>query len=70
MTTTNKLTTDEQFFYDHAGYGYNPATETAEQGRENTARGLARAELYAREHDWQLIGGTSRSREAKPESRV
>src|SRR4051812_20711304 len=34
----------EQFFYDHAGYGYDPKAETAEQGRERCARELAAAE--------------------------
>lgn len=32
------------FFYQHAGYSYNPATETPEQGRRKCARALARAE--------------------------
>lgn len=38
------LTTDEQFFYDHAGWSYNPEMETEEQGRERGARALAAAE--------------------------
>lgn len=31
----------EQFFYDHAGYSYDPKTETPEQGRTslNVIRG-------------------------------
>ena len=32
------------FFREHAGFGYNPATETPEQGRERCARELADAE--------------------------
>lgn len=46
------LTKAEQFFYDHAGYSYDPATETEEQGRERCARNLAAAEAYADELDW------------------
>lgn len=34
----------EQFFYEHAGYSYDRATETAEQGRRRGARVLAMAE--------------------------
>jgi hypothetical protein len=32
------------FFYEHAGYSFNPATETREQGRKRCARQLAVAE--------------------------
>jgi|SRR5689334_19882453 len=42
----------EQFFYDHAGYGYDPATETPEQGREKCARKLAYAEAQRQERGW------------------
>lgn len=43
------MTTIEQFFYDHAGFSYIPARETAEDGRERNAVELAAAysELYA-----------------------
>jgi len=27
------MTPAQQFFYEHAGWGYNPAIETEEQGR-------------------------------------
>lgn len=37
-----------QFFYDHAGWGYNPATETEEQGRQRHAEELADAEQAAK----------------------
>jgi len=40
----NALSTAERFFYDHAGTGYNPATEIPFIGRVSTARKLARAE--------------------------
>ena len=46
------MNTDEQFFYDHAGYGWNPVTETEDQGRVNNARALANAERTARERWW------------------
>lgn len=38
------LTKDEQFFYDHAGWSYDPKTETERQGRERGAKSLAAAE--------------------------
>lgn len=38
------LTEAEQFFYDHAPYSYDPKAESAGQGRERMARGLAEAE--------------------------
>ena len=39
------LTKDEQFFYDHAGFCYDPKTQTAEQGQTECAQRLAAAEL-------------------------
>jgi hypothetical protein len=39
-----EFTEAEQFFYDNAGYSYNPARETYEQGRIRGAMKLARAE--------------------------
>jgi hypothetical protein len=39
--------TPEQFFYEHAGYSYDPKKETPEQGRRKCARALARAEAKA-----------------------
>ena len=42
-----KLTKQEQFFYDNAGYSYDPETETPEQGRTHCARQLAAAETKA-----------------------
>ena len=45
MTTTTQ--TAYQFFYANAGYGYDPITETPEQGKARGARLLARAERRA-----------------------
>lgn len=36
------------FFFEHAGYSYDPKTETAEQGRKRCAVEMARAERDAR----------------------
>jgi len=41
------MQTPYQFFKQHAGYSYNPAAETPEQGRQRCARSLARAERKA-----------------------
>lgn len=50
-------TSPEQFFYDHAGYSYDPKRETPEQGRRKCARLLARAERKGSEaglsFEWQ-----------------
>lgn len=47
------MTKQEQFFYDHAGYSYDPKTQTKEEGREQGAKHLAQAETYAREQGWE-----------------
>jgi hypothetical protein len=39
-----EMTDAERFFYEHGGYGYDPKTETPEQGRARCARELAAAE--------------------------
>ena len=41
--------TPYNFFLKHAGYSYNPQTETKEQGRRRCAKALAQAERQA--HD-------------------
>lgn len=42
------MTTDAiKFFYDHAGYSYDPTCETPEQGRVRCAEALALAEQKA-----------------------
>jgi hypothetical protein len=43
------------FFYKHAGYGYNPATETPEEGRLRCATELAEAESVAKARGWQVV---------------
>ena len=40
-----RLTVDQLFFYENAGYSYDPKTETPEQGRIRCARDLADAEM-------------------------
>ncbi len=47
------LTLTELFFFEHAGYSYDPKTETAQVGRIRCARGLALAEHVASELGWQ-----------------
>ena len=42
----------ELFFFDRAGYSYDPKTETATQGRWRGALALADAERRARENVW------------------
>ena len=39
----------ERFFYEHAGYSYNPATESRDAGRRRCAAEMAAAERSARE---------------------
>lgn len=46
---------DEEFFYEHAGYAYDPKTETPEQGRRRMARELARAEQWAWDNDYDFV---------------
>lgn len=47
---TDKLTTAaHRFFHEHAGYSYDPKTETKEAGRVRCALNLAAAEGIARE---------------------
>lgn len=43
-----KLTPAEQFFYDHAGYSYDPKRETARTGRRRCAIQAAQTEREAR----------------------
>ncbi len=52
----------EQFFYDQAGWGYNPSSETPEEGRTAGAIRLADAEKMAQDagytfswsDDWEI----------------
>lgn len=52
--TTVRLTDSEQFFYDHAGWSYDPATETKHHGRATGAIALADAERMARARGWTV----------------
>lgn len=52
--TTQDLTAAERFFYEHAGYSYDPKTETAEDGRVRCARELAIAERKLIEGPYQI----------------
>lgn len=47
------MNSTEKFFFKHAGYSYDPKTETAQQGRRRCARELASAE-----EDAEVIGIT------------
>lgn len=52
------MTKLEQFFYDNAGYSYDPKTETKEQGKVRCAVDLARAAHYAIDQpDWHFEWG-------------
>jgi hypothetical protein len=44
----------EQFFYDHAGFSYDPETQTAEEGRWECARKLRGAEVRAASLGWEV----------------
>lgn len=66
MTSQKKQTPQHaafNFFLEHAGYSYNPKTETPKQGRAKCARKLAKAERDAKalgyrfvwEGDWTLV---------------
>lgn len=41
-----------RFFYQHAGFSFDPKTETRNQGKWRCAREMARAEKYANAQDW------------------
>ena len=41
------MTKQQQFFYENAGFSYDPATETQGQGKERCAIALANAETWA-----------------------
>lgn len=45
------LTKSETFFYDNAGFSYDPRTETEDQGKIRCAKSLAEAE-----QDAELVG--------------
>jgi hypothetical protein len=43
------------FFYENAGYGYNPSFETEEQGRQRGAESLAKAEQWAKDEELEYV---------------
>lgn len=45
------------FFCEHAGYSYDPRTETKEEGRHRCAQTLAQAEEWARDNDITFAWG-------------
>lgn len=55
----------EQFFFDNAGYSYDPKTETQDQGRERFAKQYAAAEAWARDNgysfNWEIDPGIDSS---------
>ena len=61
---TNKPQTPADFFFEHAGWSYDPEKETEAQGKRRGANRLAKAEKHAREagysFEWSLDGGTNR----------
>jgi hypothetical protein len=46
------------FFYEHAAFSYDPATETADEGKMNCAMSYALAEAFGKKHnvvfDWDI----------------
>jgi hypothetical protein len=52
------MTEAQQFFYENAGYSYDPATQTPEQGRAECAAKLAAAEAEARDRGYWFIWDT------------
>ena len=47
MSTNTYRETAVSFFFEHAGWSYDPATETPEQGRRRCAERLADSEAWA-----------------------
>lgn len=45
----------EQFFYNNAGYSYNPKTQTPEEGHIESAKHLAHMETLAEKHGLEYI---------------
>jgi hypothetical protein len=62
MSAGTRLADAERFFHEHAGYSYDPTTETPEQGRRRCAAALAEAEAWGKdvgvvfswEDDWNV----------------
>lgn len=64
---TQALSSAIEFFYEHAGYSYDPKTQTEEEGHRETATYLARAEKWAKDHDvsftWEDDWGVDHQKE-------
>lgn len=52
------MTKLEQFFFDNAGFSFDPKTETKEQGMERGAVELAKAMHFALDQNWTFEWGT------------
>ena len=50
--SAKSMNSTEQFFYDNAGWSYDPKTETSDQGRRRGAIELARAEQWAKKQGY------------------
>lgn len=63
LTMEATMNAVEQFFYDQAGYSYDPAKETEEEGKCRGAILLASAERWANEtgysFEWMIDEGAS-----------
>ncbi len=48
------MTKQEQFFFDNAGFSFDPKAETEAQGKARCARAMAQAETYAVQQGWEF----------------
>jgi hypothetical protein len=55
------------FFYEHAGFSYDPKTETPDEGRFRCARELAGAEAFAKAQGWYVDWERDHDAEANEE---
>ena len=60
------MTPAELFFFEHAGYSYDPKTETPEQGRTRCALRLAEAEAEADRRGWWVEWIADDAEEGEP----
>ena len=56
------MTKLEQFFFDNAGVGWNPQTETKQEGQARGAAELAKAMHYALDKGWTFEWGADDQR--------
>jgi hypothetical protein len=52
MARNRKMTPAEKFFYKHAGFCFDPQTETRAQGKRRCAVEMAEAEAYMQDVGW------------------